>query len=139
MKEFIIQSITHITDVLPVWRDEKYMLIDDFDPFCNILESIKESIGGELEYSCISDNIWNLDLVRNDDFRELRRNQSPDGFLFSRYLIEIEPNEDVGEEFYITTVSHLLNELWRGGYKAVTSCNFEDLLPNKGGYNHHNR
>ncbi|WP_379151051.1 1,4-dihydroxy-6-naphthoate synthase [Paenibacillus sp. sgz5001063] len=126
------------------------MLNDDFDPFCKIfldtdfdrtavLASVRENIGGVLEQSSITNDICNLDLLRNDDFHEHKRNESPDGFLFSRYLIEIEPNEDVGTETYIATLSRLLEGLWRMGYKAVASCDFEELLPNMGGYNPDNR
>lgn len=121
-----------------------------FDPFCkifldtdiertDILASIKENIGGKLENSSIINDVCNLDLIRNDDFHELRRNELPDGFLYSRYLIEIEPNEDVGTETYVTTVSRLLEGLWSIGYKAIASCDFEELLSNKGGYNPNNR
>ncbi|MHA6530792.1 1,4-dihydroxy-6-naphthoate synthase [Paenibacillus sp. BAC0078] len=126
------------------------MLNDDFDPYCKIfldtdfdrnivLASIKENIGGVLEQSNITNDICNFDVLRNDDFHEHRRNESSDGFLFSRYLIEIEPNEDVGTETYITSVSLLIEGLWRVGYKAVASCDFEEMLPNKGGYNSDNR
>ncbi|WP_019909796.1 hypothetical protein [Paenibacillus sp. HW567] len=126
------------------------MLNDDFDPYCKIfldtdfdrnivLASIKENIGGVLERSNITNDICNLDVLRNEDFHEQRRNELSDGFLFSRYLIEIEPNEDVGTETYITTVSLLLEGLWRVGYKAIASCDFEEMLPNKGGYNIDNR
>lgn len=126
------------------------MLNDDFDPFCKIfldtdfdrdtvLAYIKENIGGVLEKSSITNDICNLDLLRNDDFHEQKRNESPDGFLFSRYLIETEANEDIGTETYITTLSSLLEGLWRRGFKAVASCDFEELLPNKGGYNPNNK
>jgi len=121
------------------------MLDNNLELFCKIyldsdfyrviiLSNIREVIGGELgQYSSLANDNCNLDVLRNDDFQEHRRNELPDGFLFSRYLIEIEPNEDVDEETYIATVSRLLEGLWSRGYKAIASCDFEELLPNKGG------
>jgi hypothetical protein len=122
------------------------MLGYNFELFCKlyldsdynrdeILMDIKEIIGGEIgRFSSLANDNCNLDVLRNDDFQENRRNEHPDGFLFSRYLIELEPNENVSAETYITTVSRLLEGLWNRGYKAVASCDFEELLPNKGGF-----
>lgn len=117
----------------------KIYLDTDFDRAL-ILPNIREVIGGELEqYSSLANENCNLYVLRNDDFHEHRRNELPDGFLFSRYLIELEPNEDVGAETYITTISRLLEGLWSRGYNAVASCDFEELLPKKGGYNPDNK
>ncbi|MNH38473.1 hypothetical protein D3C79_995090 [compost metagenome] len=78
-------------------------------------------------------------MLRNDDFNDIRRKEILDGFLFSRYLVEMEPNENVDGEAYIAMISILLEGLWSAGYKAVAACDFEDRLPNKGGYNLGNR
>lgn len=124
---------------------------NNYEPFCKIfldtnfnrsyvLESIKQVIGGELgKFSSLVTAHCKLEVLRNDDFHEHKRNESPDGFLFSRFLIEIEPNEDVNQEIYVRTLSHLLQGLWEEGYKAIASCDFEDMLPNKGGYVTDNR
>ncbi|WP_148466827.1 hypothetical protein [Paenibacillus senegalimassiliensis] len=32
-------------------------------------------------------------------------------------------------------ISNLLTRLWDADFKAIASCDFEDLLPRKGGYN----
>lgn len=101
-----------------------------------VLSDISRTIGGQPgPYSSLVHGICDLDVIRNDDFNEQKRKVLPDGFLFSKYLIEIEPCKGIRTETYITTISRLLEGLWERGYKAVASCDFEELLLNKGGYN----
>lgn len=127
------------------------MIDNTFDLYCKIyldtdldrdlvLSTITGIVGGEHEeYFSLVNDIFNLDVIRNDDFHELRRNAAPDGFLFSRYLLDIEPNEHIDSDTYINMVACLLEGLWRLGKKAVASCDFEDMLPNRGGFNSDNR
>ena len=62
------------------------------------------------------------------------RSSNPDElFIFYRYILEMEPNENISHEKYIDEVSYLLQELWKRGYKAVANCSFEAELPDGGG------
>lgn len=100
-----------------------------------ILSDISGAIGGQPgPYSSLVHGICDLDVIRNDDFNEQKRKVLPDGFLFSKNLIEIEPCKGIRTEKYISTISLLLEGLWERGYTAVASCDFEELLLNKGGY-----
>lgn len=121
------------------------MLRDDIDLFCKIfidtdigreevVSFVSESLDGILERWSVSNTYCNLDLLKNDDFNETKRTQRPDGFLFSRYYLEIEPNEEVESSPYISCISELLTKLWTGGYQAIAACDFEEVLPRKGGY-----
>ena len=56
-----------------------------------------------------------------------------------KYYIEIEPKEDTDDRDYVLEVTDLLTKLWNAAFKAIASCDFEDLLPRKGGYNFENR
>ncbi|WP_379346705.1 hypothetical protein [Paenibacillus sp. GCM10027629] len=77
-----------------------------------------------------------LSLVKNDDFDAIQRLDFPYGFLHSRYYLEVEPNGYFEFQRYIMSISLLLESLWASGLNAVAACNFEELLPRKGGYNY---
>ncbi|WP_227793486.1 1,4-dihydroxy-6-naphthoate synthase [Paenibacillus guangzhouensis] len=77
-----------------------------------------------------------LSLVKNDDFDAIQRLDFPDGFLHSRYYLEVEPNGNFEFQRYIMSISLLLESLWTSGLNAVAACDFEELLPRKGGYNY---
>jgi hypothetical protein len=84
-------------------------------------------------YSVTSDTMV-IDVEDNEDFDEIRRRESRDGFLFYRYYLDIKPTEGVTREEYIKSVGNLLESLWQAGYKAVAACDFESELPRSGGY-----
>lgn len=111
------------------------IFIDTDDPKATVISFLAESINGNIEMWSVSNDIFTLGLVRSDDFDDLKRGSISDGFLFSRYYIEIEPNSNVDSESYIASVSLLLESLWIKGFKAIAACDFEELLPRKGGYN----
>ena len=71
---------------------------------------------------------------RNDTYERQAINL-PDGFLYYRYFLDIDPVQDVDEADYVASVATLLTQLWQSEYKAVAACDFEDRLPRKGGYN----
>lgn len=84
----------------------------------------------------IKNEIFDLSLVKNDDFDALKRLDFPDGFLYSLFYLEVEPNGNIDSQRYIRSVSLLLESLWTKGFNAVAACDFEELLPRKGGYNY---
>ncbi|MEO3943986.1 1,4-dihydroxy-6-naphthoate synthase [Gorillibacterium sp. CAU 1737] len=122
------------------------MVPDDVDFFCKlfidtdhdrekVISFVSESIAGRMEGWCVSNPYCSLYLVKNDDFHVAKRLQRPDGFLFSRYYLEIEPNEGIEPSLYYSCVSELLTHLWSSGYPAIAACDFEEMLPRQGGYN----
>lgn len=78
-------------------------------------------------------------IFNNGDFDEEKRKQGTDAFLYYKYYIEIELKEDTDDRNYVLEVTDLLTKLWNADFKAIASCDFEDLLPRKGGYNFDNR
>ncbi|MCM3134248.1 1,4-dihydroxy-6-naphthoate synthase [Paenibacillus polysaccharolyticus] len=74
-------------------------------------------------------------IFNNGDFDEEKRDQGNGGFLYYRYYLEIEPTEDADDHSFILEISNLLTKLWDNDFEAIASCDFEDLLPRKGGYN----
>jgi len=66
-----------------------------------------------------------LDAERNDDYDEAAAREFPSGFLRFRYRIEIDSRD---------VVERLLPLLWERGVPAVAACDYEDELPEKGGF-----
>ena len=66
-----------------------------------------------------------LHVERNDDRDEVRAREFPSGFLYFQYVIEAGPQ---------ALVERLLRALWDAGVPAVAACDYEDDLPEGGGY-----
>ena len=99
-----------------------------------LLDLIANIISGSIKMRTVSSPELQVDLVVNEDFDETKRMQGEDQFLFYRYYLDIEPNEDVPRERYVESVGNLLEGLWRSVCKAVAACDFEGKLPRSGGY-----
>ncbi len=77
---------------------------------------------------------YEMDIKINDDFDLKKRSQFPDGFLYYRFYLDIEPTEGTLQENYFKSLSDLLESLWSLNYQVVAVCDFEEELPRKGGY-----
>ncbi len=77
-----------------------------------------------------------IEILKNLDFDVVRRQQFPDGFLHFRLRVEIFPDEskNISLENQLTMISALLNHLWSQNIPAVAACDYEDQLPENGGY-----
>ena len=74
-------------------------------------------------------------IFENSDYKRGRTYEFPDGFLYFKYIIFIDPlpvKIDF-QDFLIKTIN-VLYFFWNQNYPAVAACDFEDELPNKGGY-----
>jgi hypothetical protein len=80
----------------------------------------------------LSNEKGEVGVMKNKDYDSVLRKDGEDGFLYYRYLIEVEPNEELGEENAVAFVSKILEYLWSQGYPATAACDYEDSLPNKG-------
>lgn len=105
----------------------------------SVIDIVSKVVGGSVSHSAITAQHADMFIFNNEDFSEEKRNQEPDGFLFYRYYLEIEPRDGVEDSHYIDGIAKLLTGLWDNGLKAVASCDFEDELPRKGGYNFERR
>jgi hypothetical protein len=91
------------------------------------LEALIESLDFENE------NSFEIDIVKNSDFNESESKKFPDGFLSFPFLIEYYSNGEVKTaDIFNATV--ILEELWKNNIPAIASCDFEDKLPENGGY-----
>ena len=108
--------------------------IDSLSEKGELLDLIANIISGFVKMRTVSTPEFQVDLVMNEDFDETKRMQGDVQFIFYRYYLDIEPAEHAQRERYVASVGSLLNELWKLGYKAVAACDFEDELPECGGY-----
>lgn len=105
----------------------------------SVVETVSIMVKGSAAGSSIVTEQAEILIFNNGDFDEERRNRGSDEFLYYKYYLDIEPIEGVEETLYITEISKILTKLWDSGYKAVASCDFEEELPRKGGYNFEER
>ena len=72
-------------------------------------------------------------LYRNDEYDTQRRVRFPDGFLYFRYYIDAYlPGKAAEQQAQI--IAALLRSIWEYDIPAVAASQFEDLLPERGGY-----
>lgn len=85
----------------------------------------------------IENDFFSIDVSKNDEFHEQKSNEFPDGFLYFPLSIEIDIHFD-DEVKASAMVDKILKFLWSNDYSAVASCDFEELLIEKGGYKSRN-
>lgn len=74
-------------------------------------------------------------LLKNSDFDSLKQIEFPDGFLHFKYVLEIIfLNDEIENSKIISKVNEILEYLWKSNISAIASCDYENLLINKGGY-----
>ncbi|WP_157202571.1 1,4-dihydroxy-6-naphthoate synthase [Calidithermus chliarophilus] len=103
-------------------------------------------VDGDLSYEQLASDLENLfgveartraiDLDKgtiyieeNEDFDARLRSNPEDGFLFYRYILDVEPLVELGQQNALDLVTTLLNHLWSKRIRAVAACGYEDLLP----------
>jgi hypothetical protein len=87
------------------------------------------------EFHSFESEDFTLDVLRNKEYDENKCNEFPDGFLYFNFNLEIDCNDTNKENEYIEFVSTLMKSLWGLGMRLVASCDFEEVLPNQGGFN----
>lgn len=97
-------------------------------PICNLIEA--ELVGDKY----IEKNGYSIEVRSNDDFNKEKAKVYPDGFLYFPFCIEIDIEDSINTEDAAKEISKILNFLWANNYTASASCDFEDLLPESGGY-----
>ncbi|WP_392563593.1 hypothetical protein RHO13_09680 [Orbus wheelerorum] len=80
-------------------------------------------------------DILSIDIQKNKEFDEIESQEFPDGFLFYPYFLDIDIIDENRITQYKVVIKRLLEYLWEENYQAVASCDFEEDLPHKGGYN----
>ena len=105
----------------------------------NLLNSLSDFLHMELiDNSYIEKPYCSIEVRKNDDFDEVKLKKFPDGFLYFPFCIEIDIDENINVNVIANDVSSILTFLWTNNYAAVASCDFENLLPENGGYKSRN-
>ena len=100
----------------------------------SLVSTVAQILEGVEEMNTVILPRCEIDVRKNEEFNEVRRREFPDGFLYFRYYADIEAQLGQQRESQIELVSKLLKRLWSLGFPAIASCDFEDELPQQGGY-----
>lgn len=89
----------------------------------------------KIEMSFIEKEFYEISVRSNDEFDINRQINFPDGFLYFKFIIDVgfEANCEIDKCVY--EISKIVEWLWQRGMPAVVSCDYENLLPMRGGYN----
>lgn len=78
---------------------------------------------------------FEIQVRKNEDADSEQATTFPDGFLYFNYYVDVFFKEDLRDgQVIIDLLSDLLEWLWKSDYAAVASCDYENLLPENGGY-----
>lgn len=115
------------------------MFIDTDMEKSRMIDMVSNAVKGIVEYKTSyilinTDNI-EFEFVENEDFEDSMRSDKENGFLYSRYYLDIEPKKDIDPDAYISILSGLMITLRGLKCNVVAACDFEDLLPNNGHLN----
>jgi hypothetical protein len=99
----------------------------------NFRRLIANILSGTVQRRTVYSKELIVDINKNEYFDDTMFSGNEDEFLFYQFYLDIQPSHPDDEKSYIAEVSRLLEELWRNAGKAVAACDFEDILPNKGG------
>lgn len=76
----------------------------------------------------VSTETCELDVEDNDEFDEVRRKDAQDGFLYSRYYVDVDPIEGVNRDEYIRFLIGIIASMRKLGFVVVPACSFEAQL-----------
>lgn len=86
-----------------------------------------------IDNSYIENNIFSISVTKNDEYREEKAKEFPEGFIYFPLNIEVDIHSENEVEASII-INKILIFLWSNNYSAIASCKFENLLTEKGGY-----
>ncbi|MGK0552605.1 hypothetical protein ACSFB8_11065 [Enterococcus faecalis] len=104
------------------------------------IEELTKKISEFLElkndrFLSIESEFFTIDISKNKEFDEEKSKEFPDGFLYFPYFLDIDSTKNTEKKRYIKMVGDLMLYLWDKKCQIVVSSDFEEDLPNKGGYN----
>lgn len=88
----------------------------------------------KIDVSFVEGDFYELSIYNNDDFDTKRQTDFPDGFLYFKFIIEVGFNSICQINDATPLISKILKCLWKLKMPAVASCDYENLLPENGGY-----
>ncbi len=96
-----------------------------------LLNIIKEHTGGvQPGREFISTEWAEIGLDENNEYDPALTDDKNDGSLYYRFLVDIEPENNVDSQTYIVGIKKLITHLTGLGFKVTAACDFEDELRN---------
>jgi hypothetical protein len=144
MIDILIDTIDTRDDLL-IGRIDNLLIDTIENPFCQIyidtamkLDELAETISylteGRLDYSTITTVNSQILVMENDDYNPILRSEFPGGFVYFRYYLEVDAFPNLQRQEYIAHIAYILEHFWSHGFPAVALCDFEEELPNRGGF-----
>ena len=99
-----------------------------------LVQSIAQFLSGTVKLSTIYLPRVEIDVAKNDDYDEVICKKFPDGFLYFRYFVELYAFPEQQMQNQIELVSKILTYFWSENIPAVAASDYENDLPNNGGY-----
>ena len=84
--------------------------------------------GNRKRIKSIESSIAEIDVNNNEDYNEEISFVGDDGFLYSKYYLDIEPIDDIGQSEYTLWMKKFVNKLIEMGYNVVVASEFEEEL-----------
>ncbi len=99
------------------------IFVDTISEYDDFLESVRNFVSGhKIALSGIVSEWCDMDIRKNKEYIS----ESSD-FLYWKFIIDIEPQENVSENAYIDNIRLFVNFL-KQEHQAVCACDFEELL-----------
>jgi hypothetical protein len=96
---------------------------------------VLRSIDGQMDRSTIVMENINIQVMTNDEFDLSKVDDLKEGFLSYRYTFEIWQSGNESSRIKFSAIlSKLLIDLWAHNVPAIACYEFEEDLPEKGGY-----
>jgi hypothetical protein len=95
---------------------------------------ISAAAGCPPTYGVIETRSAKVAIMRNGDQDPARKAEFPDGFLFFLTRIDVSADRSAAPRAVLELLTAILEDLWAAGIPAVAACDFERVLPNRGGY-----
>lgn len=100
----------------------------------DLVNDVALLFSGTAERATVYTQLGDIDVRENKDFDEELRSDADDGFLHYRFFVDVDPKPARGLDGAVLLISKMLEHFWSNGFRAVASCDYEDSLPNNGGY-----
>lgn len=103
------------------------LYIDTTMPRSELNDLVQEMTGGQVGTYCVDCGWGELEIRENDEYSRLKKHRPDDGFLYFRYIADVEPKK-LDQTVYVEGLRKLVNSLRARDIGVVPACDFEDEL-----------
>jgi hypothetical protein len=77
---------------------------------------------------------FEIDIEKNNDFSEEKSKEFPDGFMYFPFIISYYNNSNLYTDEDVNNSKIIIEKLWKNNIPAIAASDYEDKLPENGGY-----